>query len=103
MLISLVVPDSVSSNSEKFQIAKMIFQSQINRLAVGELRYGSANRRQKYLTRLKKELAAYTAAGNAEQLINIANYCILEWIAPEHPKHHFDPTVDSVTRRGTRK
>lgn len=69
-----------------------------NRLAVGEFRYGSPNRRQKYMSRLEKELEAYKESGNREQLINIANYAILESIAPEHPQAHFDNTVASATR-----
>ncbi len=80
----------------------MFAQGMLDRMLVGEIRYGSANKRQKYMSRLHKEVKAYLSTGNAEQLFNIANYCILEWMAPEHPKHHFDPTVKSVTRRETR-
>ncbi len=76
----------------------MFAQAMLNRLFVGEVRYGPGKKEQKYLTRLIKELKAYKKTGNAEQLINIANYCILEWMTPEHPKHHFNPAVESVTR-----
>ena len=69
-----------------------------NRKYVGGLRYGPPRKKQKYLTRMKKELKAYEVSGNMEQLLNIAVYCFLESEAPENKKFHFDNTVDSVTR-----
>jgi hypothetical protein len=77
---------------------KMFAQSMLNRLVVGGLRYGSPKKSQKYMSRMIKEVEAYKRSGNAEQLLNIANYCVLEWIAPEHSKHHFNPNVKSATR-----
>jgi hypothetical protein len=97
-VIRLEYPLSCTVEKDKLQVFKIIVQSMLNRLIVGEIRYGPPRKRQKYMTRLLKEAEAYKQTGNAEQLINIANYCILEWIAPEHPKHHFDATVESVTR-----
>ncbi len=74
----------------------------MDRRQIGHLRYEHRNggpvRRQKYMTRIKKELAAYERDGNAEQLFNIAVYCYLETRAPENKKFHFDATVESVTR-----
>jgi hypothetical protein len=72
-----------------------------NRIAVGHLRYGPPNRRKKYMTRLKLELEAYENTGNMEHLLNISNYAFLESEAPQNHKFHFDPNVDSVTRKGT--
>jgi hypothetical protein len=73
-------------------------QEQANRLMQGFCRYGGPDRSQRYLTRMKKELKAYEKTGNAEHLINLANYCHLEDFAPENPKYHFDNTIGSVTR-----
>ena len=73
-------------------------QQMANRLIVGEFRYGSPQRRQRYMSRLEAELEAYKKSGNREQLINIANYAVLESIAPEHPQAHFDNTIASTTR-----
>ena len=64
----------------------------------GRTRYGGPDARQKYLTRLKKELKAYERTGNAVHLRNIANYAHLEDCAPEHPKYHIDEYIASVTR-----
>lgn len=97
-IIRIEVPDSIELKNHKKQIFKMFAQTMINRLFVGEVRYGPAEKKQKYFSRLKKEVKVYQKTGNAEQLLNIANYCVLEWIAPEHPNHHFNPNVESVTR-----
>ena len=98
-MIHLFEPEGITVKIHKIQIFKMFAQSMLNRLYVGELRYGSPSAKQKYFSRMDKEMKAYGKTGNAEHLINIANYCVLEWIAPQHPNHHFDPGVKSVTRK----
>jgi hypothetical protein len=70
----------------------------INRLAFGHYRYGEPKKSKKYFTRLKLELKEYDKTGNGEHLLNIANYCALEYIEPEHSKFHHNAFVDSVTR-----
>jgi hypothetical protein len=74
-------------------------QRMANRIVFGQVRYGLPDRRHSYLTRMTLELKAYKKTGNAEHLLNIANYCYLENMCPENNKHHFDNTVDSVTRK----
>src|ERR1700722_5170902 len=76
-------------------------QKMANRLLVGELRYGAPNRRKKYLSRALTELKAYQKTGNQEHLINAANYCLLEKIAPEHAQAHFNNLVGSATRHSS--
>lgn len=73
-------------------------QRMANRLVVGAARYGNAKSTDQFLTRLKAEVREYTKTGNAEHLINAANYCFLETIAPEHKHSHFEQTTKSVTR-----
>ncbi len=73
-------------------------QRMANRLAQGHCRYGPPDARKKYMTRLRFELNAYRRTGNAEHLLNIANYAHLECYAPENSKFHFDPRAESVTR-----
>ena len=90
---------SIQVSREKQQWFKAFIQGQWNRLEVGELRYGPGNKKQKYLTRMRKELNHYIKTGNAEQLFNIANYCLLEFMFPEHKKHFFNPEEKSVTRK----
>lgn len=74
------------------------FQKMLNRLVVGQIRYGKAAAGKKYLSKLELELKAYKKEGNKEQLFNVANYALLEFLHPEHPKSHFDDRRNSVTR-----
>lgn len=74
-------------------------QKMVNRLLLGGLQYGPAQRRKRYAERAQVELDAYKKTGNMEHLINMSNYGFLESCAPSHPNAHFDDTVDSVTRK----
>lgn len=99
MTIELQIPDSVPLNPRVTREFRAFLQAVVNRRCVGALRYGDHPvKRQKYMTRLSKELRAYRKDGNAEQLMNIAVYAFLESAAPENKKLHWDATVDSVTR-----
>lgn len=77
---------------------KDFVQKMANRLLQGHPRYGAPHASQLYFNRLKLESEAYEKSGNAEHLYNIANYAVLESIAPQHSKHHLDNGVGSVTR-----
>jgi len=77
---------------------KEFVQGMANRIAQGHARYGHPDKRKRYMTRAKMELAAYVKTGNVEHLINTANYCFLEQLEPENKKFHHDSFVDSVTR-----
>lgn len=78
---------------------KSFVQKMAYRLVQGAARYGTkVKKEQNYMTRLIMEVKAYKRTGNHEHLLNIANYAILESVAPENPKYHFDNTVRSVTR-----
>lgn len=74
-------------------------QMQANRIMQGYCRYGVPGNAYQYLTRMEKELEVYKRIGNREQLINIANYAFLESYEPEHPEHHHDTSLGSVTRK----
>ena len=74
-------------------------QQMANRAVVGHVRYGRPDTRKRYMSRIEKELEVYKSDGNREQLLNIAVYCFLESVAPEHPSHHHDATTPSATRR----
>lgn len=84
-----------SPNSNEF--AKFV-QQMANRLMQGFCRYGPADKHQMYMTRIEMEMKHYKRTGNAESLINIANYCLLETLEPENKKFHFDNKAESVTR-----
>lgn len=99
MTLEIWIPDSVDLDAQTTVNFKAFLQLMAYRRVVGSIRYGDKpDSRQKYLTRLKKELKAYEKTGNFEQLLNIAVYCFLEGNAPQHPNLHFDPNAISVTR-----
>ena len=99
MRIDLNMPDSIPLDPDVTVEFRAYLQAVVNRRCVGALRYGDRpTRRQKYMTRLSKELKAYRKTGNVEHLMNIAVYSFLESAAPENRKSHFDNTVESVTR-----
>lgn len=99
MILELRIPDDIPLDPYVTVEFRAFLQAVVNRRCVGALRYGDKpHRRQKYMTRLGKELKAYRKTGNAEQLMNIAVYAFLESAAPENSKHHWDAAVDSITR-----
>lgn len=99
MSFELYTPDAIKMHDRSTFEFRFFLQAMVNRRAVGALRYGDPpQRRQRYMTRMAKELEAYRKEGNFEQLLNIAMYAFLESAAPENPKLHFDPSAASVTR-----
>lgn len=95
----LKYPEKPKMGTLKAMWMPFLFQQVVNRMYVGNIRYGDGSKKQKYMTRLEMELAAYKKCGNGEQLFNIVNYAILEWIFPENPSFHVDANADSVTRK----
>jgi len=73
-------------------------QLMVNRLLQGTFRYGPPAKDHNYMTRMLMEMKAYKRTGNREHLLNISNYCVLETIAPENSRFHFDNTAESATR-----
>jgi hypothetical protein len=97
MTIHLQIPDSLKlkHHTEEY---RCYLQAMLNRILVGELRYGPPNRRKRYMRRMSLELRAYRRDGNFEQLLNLCNYAYLESVAPENKKLYFDPAAASATR-----
>lgn len=99
MTFDLRIPDSIPLDPRVTLEFRAFLQAVVNRRCVGALRYGDRPKaKQRYMSRLARELKAYRKDGNFEQLLNIAVYAFLESAAPENHKLHFDPTADSVTR-----
>lgn len=69
-----------------------------NRLVMGSFRYRLFRDPRKWtsdlLAGLRKKLAAYEDTGNTENLVDIANYVLLEFTHPSHPKAHFRAADD---------
>lgn len=98
MILELKIPDDILLDSKAVIELTFFLQANINRLVIGNLRYGVPEARKKYMSRMRRELKVYVKDGNFEQLINIANYCFLESYKPENKKFHFNSLVESVTR-----
>jgi hypothetical protein len=86
--------------ADKARAFALFAQRMANRLIVGIFRYdkGRPLRQAKYHTRLKAEVKAYGETGNLENLVNAANYCFLESVAPENKRAHWKAEHVSVTR-----
>lgn len=65
-----------------------------DRMRIGQYRYGSmlsADRPQNLSVKMIQErLTRYQRTGNTENLVDIANACMVEWMYPEHKKAHFE-------------
>lgn len=44
------------------------------------------------LESMEKRIAKYHATGNTEWLVDAANFCMIEFMLPSHPKSHFRAT-----------
>ena len=69
-----------------------------NRLLMGRFRYGKmgdANKPQyNGIGAIKRHLREYERSGNLEHTVDIANYCLEEFVHRRHPKAHFEATDD---------
>lgn len=90
--------DKLKLNKEEVDLLIGFLQQMANRHGFGHARYGKPKASKKYYTKAKMELREYRRTGNREQLLNTSVYCLLESIAPENKKYHFDPYRESVTR-----
>lgn len=100
-IIAVFYPDCGPDGGKRRRFAGFM-QRMADRLVQGNCRYGKATAGQLYLTRLDLEVKAYVKTGNREHLYNVANYCFLESICPQHPATCYDPEVGSVTRQNIR-
>ncbi len=64
-----------------------------NRLVMGAFRYGRFDNDDKWrfslIGGLQEKLMAYQQTGNTEYLVDLANYALLEFVRPAHPKAHW--------------
>ena len=61
-------------------------------------KYGKINQNHKQdnlmdaVSNLKKRLERYEETGNTEFLVDVANFAMIEFMCPQHPKAHFKGT-----------
>jgi len=69
-----------------------------NRLLMGRLRYGpkdGSGPAYNYAKSIADKVRLYMETGNTECLVDIGNYCMLEFRFGAHPNRHFSSTDDS--------
>lgn len=97
-ILELKLPGTLPISMDDLVDLRAFLQCVVNRAGVGNVRYGEAATRKKYLTRMRKELRAYAKTGNGENLFNVAVYAWLETLRPQHRHFHFNMNAESVTR-----
>lgn len=85
-------------------IQKLI-NKMMSRMCFGYYRYekqpsaGNTIKHRKGIKRLEEKLASYRLTGNTELLIDIANYAMIEFMAPSHPSPvYMDADQGAVVR-----
>ncbi len=82
------VPDTESSQT--------FHQGMADRMSASYCKYGRVAEaypsRVDAIATLKDKLAKYAATGNTEWLMDVANYAMIEFMHPKHPKAHFRAT-----------
>ena len=88
------------------EFSDLFVQGMYDRMAVSFFKYGPIAKGfpspMDALGSLRLHLEKYATDGNTEHLIDAANYCMIEFLRPAHPKAHFTPT-DSNGSPGRRK
>jgi len=77
------------------QISEDFIRKMKARMFVGYFRYGESTQYKKdhsykIVDTIQKRIAAYEETGNLEHLIDAANFCMIEYKAPQHPDAHFE-------------
>ena len=73
------------------------FQYMRNRILMGRFRYGPFSNKVKYdyISAIKKKIELYEKSGNLENLVDAANYCLLELKKPTREGVYFEAQDDS--------
>jgi hypothetical protein len=93
----LDIRDDVQDDLEVYEDAKKMIDSLNNlvklakpRLLVGAIRYGANKRDYKEVMEfIDKKLKKYKDTGNSELLVDILNWCAIEFALQTHPNFHF--------------
>lgn len=68
-----------------------------NAMVVGHYKYGGIRENAKqsyvdYIATAEKRLQTYKETGNTEYLADVANFLMVEFMYPQHPNGHYQPT-----------
>lgn len=92
------------------EFSDVFAQGMYDRMAVSFFKYGPVAAaypdRVDAIASLKVRLERYAETGNTEWLMDVANFAMIEFMRPRHPKAHFKGTdgdsTGRVTTRGVR-
>jgi len=88
----------VDKLKDTLYFSRDFLQMMINRMAFGHFKYGPLHeafpKEIDAIQCLRKNLKAYKDTGNTEYLIDAANYAMIEFMFPSHPKAHFRATSE---------
>lgn len=81
----------------KSEYSEQFDQLRKHRIVVSFYKYGPvkenySNKLIDALKSLENCIKKYDATGNTEYLVDAANYCMFEFMFPQHPKAHFGAT-----------
>ncbi len=86
----IVVPNAES------QVSKQFIQGMVNRMCQGLATYGPITKERmekiNMIKSLEQRIEKYKETGNTEWLMDAANYCMMEFMFPNHPNGHFKAT-----------
>lgn len=93
MLFEIHIPDDVILNEPELRGYLEALQLMTNRMAMSHYKYGnlsdkfpdSADASKGVATRMEM----YVESGNTENLLDAANYAVIEYLFPSHEKAHF--------------
>lgn len=81
----------------KTEYSKEFDELRKNMMYMSHFKYGyikenAKKRSVEYIPTLEKRLKEYKDTGNTEFLADIANFAMIEFMYPQHPKAYFEPT-----------
>jgi hypothetical protein len=87
-----------TANIEQTEWSSEFELLQRHRLLLGAMRYGRILAKGKSqwnrVPGMLKYIKKYEETGNLECLVDVANYCMLEFLESNHPNKHFHSTED---------
>jgi hypothetical protein len=92
MDIVLKLADAIPAS----EFSQPFAQGMVDRMAVSACKYGHVAEaypnRVDAIESLRKRLERYVETGNTEWLMDVANFAMIEFMHPRHPKAHFRAT-----------
>lgn len=97
------MPELDATGTPQSEYSKTFLQGMLSRMGVSFHKYGAVAqgypKKIDAIASLKTRLEKYEEDGNTEWLMDVANFAMIEFMHPAHPKAHYAPQ-DSDTSPG---